>query len=122
MVVAWVLTVRASVTYPTDGPGGTCHKTVMRTLAMAAPGTTARSSVPSAEPRHTESVSAILLAGPQPLTTGELARMVGMSPAFIREEIQGGYLHAVVVGRGQTHVYRIPAREAYRYIKQLGIL
>ena len=48
--------------------------------------------------------------------------MVGMTPAFIREEIQGGYLHAVNVGRGQTHVYRIPAREAYRYIKQLGIL
>ena len=84
---------------------------VMRTLAIAA------LPLPPAEP-----TLANLLAGPRPLTTDELARMVGMSPAFIREEIHGGYLHAVNVGRGQKHVYRIPAKEAYRYIKQLGIL
>ncbi len=62
-----------------------------------------------------------LLAGP-PLTTRELAKMIGMSATFIREEIHGGHLHAVVVGRGRKRVYRIPAREAYRYIKDLGIL
>ncbi len=48
--------------------------------------------------------------------------MVGMSQTFIREEIHGGYLRAVVVGRGRKRVYRIPASEAYRYIKQLGML
>jgi excisionase family DNA binding protein len=63
-----------------------------------------------------------LLASPRPLTTGELARMIGMSPTFIREEIHGGYIRAVVVGRGRKRVYRIPASEAYRYIKALGIL
>ena len=76
----------------------------------------------SGEAGHTEPVSADLLARPQPLTTRELARMVGMSQTFIREEIHGGYLSAVVVGRGRKRVYRIPASEAYRYIKQLGML
>ena len=66
--------------------------------------------------------AANLLTSPRPLTTGELAQMIGMSPTFIREEIHGGYLHAVVVGRGRKRVYRIPASEAYRYIKALGIL
>ena len=51
-----------------------------------------------------------------------MARMIGMSPTFIREEIRGGYLRAVVVGRGRKRVYRIPVPEAYRYIKELGIL
>ncbi len=69
-----------------------------------------------------EPAAANLLTSPRPLTTGELARMIGMSPTFIREEIHGGYLHAVVVGRGRKRVYRIPATEAYRYIKALGIL
>ena len=31
-------------------------------------------------------------------------------------------VRAVVVGRGRKRVYRIPASEAYRYIKQLGML
>ena len=69
-----------------------------------------------------ELAAANLLTSPRPLTTGELAQMIGMSPTFIREEIHGGYLHAVVVGRGRKRVYRIPASEAYRYIKALGIL
>ncbi len=57
-----------------------------------------------------------------PLTTAELAKMVGMSATFIRDEIHGGHIRAVVVGRGRKRVYRIPAREAYRYMKELGIL
>jgi hypothetical protein len=68
-----------------------------------------------------ERVSARLLAGP-PLTTAQLARIVGMSPTFIREEIHGGYLRAADVGRGRKRVYRIPVLEAYRYIKTLGLL
>ena len=48
--------------------------------------------------------------------------MIGMSATFIREEIHGGHLRAVVVGRGRKRVYRIPAKEAYRYIRDLGIL
>ena len=92
--------------------------TVMHTFAKGVENSQPnRSSAAVSDP-----LLANLLAAPRPLTTVELARMVGMTPAFIREEIQGGYLHAVNVGRGQTHVYRIPAREAYRYIKQLGIL
>ena len=71
--------------------------------------------------RRLEPVTDHLLAGP-PLTTREMARMVGMSATFIREEIHGGYLRAVVIGRGRKRVYRIPVLEAYRYIKQLGIL
>jgi hypothetical protein len=62
------------------------------------------------------------LRGCPPLTTGELAQIIGMSPTFIREEIYGGHLRAAVIGRGRKRVYRIPAREAYRYIKELGIL
>ena len=71
--------------------------------------------------RRLEPAKDHLLAGP-PLTTREMARMVGMSATFIREEIHGGYLRAVVVGRGRKRVYRIPVLEAYRYIKELGIL
>ena len=45
-------------------------------------------------------------------TTSELARMIGMSPTFIRLEIGSGYLRAVRVGRGRRAVFRIPVREA----------
>ena len=57
-----------------------------------------------------------------PLTTNELARMIGMSPTFIRVEISSGYLQAVRVGRGRRPVFRIPVREACRYVKKLGLL
>jgi hypothetical protein len=60
-------------------------------------------------------------SGP-PLTTNELARIIGMSPTFIRVEIGGGYLRAVRVGRGRRPVFRIPVREARRYVKKLGLL
>jgi hypothetical protein len=60
-------------------------------------------------------------SGP-PLTTSELARMIGMSPTFIRLEIGSGYLRAARLGRGRRPVFRIPVREACRYVKKLGLL
>ena len=56
-----------------------------------------------------------------PITTSELGRMIGMSSTFIREEIHGGHLRAIVVGRGRKRVFRILAHEAHRYLKQLGM-
>jgi excisionase family DNA binding protein len=61
------------------------------------------------------------LSGP-PLTTSELAHMLGMSPTFIREEIHSGHLRAVSVGRGRKRVFRIPVFEAHRYAKELGLV
>ena len=60
-------------------------------------------------------------SGP-PLATSELARMIGMSPTFIRLEIGSGYLRAARVGRGRRAVFRIPVREACRYVRKLGLL
>jgi hypothetical protein len=57
-----------------------------------------------------------------PLTTSELARMIGMSATFIRVEIDGGYLTAARVGHGRRPVFRILVREARRYVKKLGLL
>ena len=48
--------------------------------------------------------------------------MIGMSPTFIRVEIGSGYLRAVRVGRGSKPVFRIPVREACRYVKKLGLM
>lgn len=62
-----------------------------------------------------------LLSGP-PLTTVELARMIGMSSTFVREEIRSGHLRAVLLGRGRKRVYRIPLREALRYVNGLGLM
>jgi hypothetical protein len=47
--------------------------------------------------------------------------MIGVSSTFIREEIHGGHLRAIVVGRGRKRVFRILPHEAYRYMKELGI-
>lgn len=60
-------------------------------------------------------------SGP-PLTTRQLAQIIGMSPTFIREEIRSGHLRAVAVGRGRKRVFRILVREAGRYAKALGLL
>jgi hypothetical protein len=60
-------------------------------------------------------------SGP-PLTTTELARMIGMSATFIRDEIRNGHLHAVLLGRGRKRVFRISVCEARRYAKQLGLM
>ena len=62
-----------------------------------------------------------LMSGP-PLTTVELARMMGMSSTFIREEIRSGHLRGVLLGRGRKRVYRIPLREALRYVNGLGLM
>ena len=48
--------------------------------------------------------------------------MIAMSPTFIRIEISSGYLRAARVGRGRRPVFRIPVREACRYVKKLGLL
>jgi excisionase family DNA binding protein len=57
-----------------------------------------------------------------PLTTAELANLIGMSSTFVRKEICNGYLRAVPVGRGRKRVFRIPVREARRYVRALGLL
>ena len=58
----------------------------------------------------------------RPLTTSELASLVGMSSTFIRKEICNGYLRATLVGRGRKRVFRIPLQEARRYVRELGLL
>ena len=60
-------------------------------------------------------------SGP-PLTTRQLAQMIGMSATFIREEIRSGHLRAVLLGRGRKGVFRIPVHEARRYAKELGLI
>ena len=62
------------------------------------------------------------LAQPPPLSTSELAKRIGMSASFVRMEIKLGELRAVRVGRGRKVVYRIPFKEAMRYVRRLGLL
>lgn len=57
-----------------------------------------------------------------PLTTSELAQLMGMSPTFIRTEIKRGLLRAIVIGRGRRRVFRIATRDAIRYVRALGFL
>jgi len=57
-----------------------------------------------------------------PLTTSQLASMVGMSPTFIREEIKLGELRAVRIGHGRKPVFRILVCEAARYVHRLGLI
>jgi excisionase family DNA binding protein len=57
-----------------------------------------------------------------PLTTRELAEIIGMSQTFIRNEIRSGELKAVALGRGKKRVFRISFSEAQRYVRQLGLL
>lgn len=57
-----------------------------------------------------------------PLSTSEFARMVGMSPTFIRTEIKSGELRAVRLGRGRKPVFRIPIHDALHYVRKLGLL
>jgi len=61
-------------------------------------------------------------ANGSPLTTSELARIVGMSPTFIRNEIKTGQLRAITLGHGRKRVFRIPAPEALTYARKLGML
>jgi excisionase family DNA binding protein len=57
-----------------------------------------------------------------PLTTSEFARMVGMSPTFIRTEIKSGELRAVRLGRGRKPVFRILVHDAVHYARKVGLL
>jgi excisionase family DNA binding protein len=57
-----------------------------------------------------------------PLTTHDLAEITGMSQTFIRAEIHSGQLRALALGRGKKRVFRIPFREAKRYVRRLGFL
>jgi len=58
----------------------------------------------------------------QPLSTRELAKMIGMSPTFVRAEIRAGNLRAVALGRGRKRVFRITVREARSYATKLGLV
>jgi excisionase family DNA binding protein len=71
---------------------------------------------------HYRALEDLVRGDARPLTTSELARLVGLSATFIRTEIRGGHLRAVAVGRGRKRVYRILQREAIRYARQLGVL
>jgi hypothetical protein len=57
-----------------------------------------------------------------PLTTQQLARMIGMSSTFIRSEIHCGQLRAIQLGQGRKRVFRIPVREARNYITKIGLV
>ena len=72
--------------------------------------------------KRTHKLPNLLRKTGRPLTTAELAEMIGMSCTFIRNEIDGGYLRATRIGRGRKPVFRIPLREAQRYVKELGLL
>jgi hypothetical protein len=56
-----------------------------------------------------------------PLSVRQVAKQVGMSPTFIRTEIHGGHLQAAAIGHGKKRVFRIPAAEARRYARSLGL-
>ena len=60
--------------------------------------------------------------GARPLTTSELAHLVGMSATFIRTEIKSGQLRAIAIGRGRKRVFRILSGDAVRYMRELGVL
>ena len=57
-----------------------------------------------------------------PLTTRDLAEIIGMSQTFIRSEIRSGELKALALGRGKKRVFRILFRDAQRYVRRLGFL
>jgi hypothetical protein len=82
----------------------------------------ARTRSSAADDSRARIVDDLARGGGPPLTTSELARMIGMSATFIRLEIGSGYLRAVKLGRGRKAVFRIPMREAFRYVKKLGLL
>ena len=58
----------------------------------------------------------------RPLTTHELAQMIGMSSTFVRTEIRSGHLRAIRVGHGRKRVFRIPVHEAKLYLGKLGLV
>jgi hypothetical protein len=54
------------------------------------------------------------------VTPRQIAAATGMSHRFVLEDIELGQLKAINVGRGKRPVYRIPFREAKRYVKRMG--
>ena len=72
--------------------------------------------------RRAQSLEDLIRADGPPLSTRELARLIGMSATFIRSEIRAGHLRGVAIGRGRKRVFRITAREARRYAKTLGLI
>ena len=81
-----------------------------------------RTRASAADASRARTVDDLARGGGPPLTTSELARMIGMSATFIRLEIGSGYLRAAKLGRGRKAVFRIPIREACRYVRKLGLL
>jgi hypothetical protein len=85
-------------------------------------GTSVRSPLSKSRRQESPALSDLARADGPPLTTSELAQIVGMSSTFIRSEIKHGALSALSIGRGRKHVFRIPVAEAARYLRQLGFL
>jgi hypothetical protein len=72
--------------------------------------------------QRVQTLEDLIRADGPPLSTRELARLIGMSATFIRSEIRAGHLRGVAIGRGRKRVFRITAREARRYAKTLGLI
>jgi excisionase family DNA binding protein len=72
--------------------------------------------------RRRTTLNDIAHKGGRPLTTSELAEILGLSATFIRNEINSGHLHAVRIGRGRRRPFRIPVLAAVRYARELGLL
>ncbi len=77
---------------------------------------------PTPSPYPARTLGDLTLRDGPPLTTFELAHMIGMSSTFVREEIRSGHLRAVSLGHGRKRVYRIPLGDALHYVKTLGLV
>ena len=71
---------------------------------------------------HARRMSDLSAEDGRPLTTHELAEMIGMSSTFVRTEIRSGHLRAIRVGSGRKRVYRIPVSEARLYLSKIGLV
>jgi len=60
------------------------------------------------------------ISGPA-LTIPEMARVLGVSATFIRNEIRDGRIRAVLIGSSRKRVFRIRVREALQYARRLGL-
>ena len=79
-------------------------------------------AAPRDQDTQTRRMSDLSAEDGRPLTTQELAQMIGMSSTFVRTEIRSGHLRAIQVGRGRKRVYRIPIRDARLYLIKLGLV
>ena len=78
--------------------------------------------MPKDQNGETRRLADLLAEDDRPLTTQELAQMIGMSSTFVRTEIRSGHLRAIRLGRGRKRVFRIPVREARLYLSKLGLV